>query len=89
MVAVEKKEFEFSNDELKNIYLQIKNSLDNSDIEIVAIEHLNYVERYSFKKGDEVARVDFIYNKNYQITKMNNLNGGSEVLFNEILDKIE
>lgn len=46
----------------KNLFDDLISSFINYDISIVDLEHLQYKERYTFKRNQEVAVVDFEYN---------------------------
>lgn len=46
----------------KNLFDDLISSFINYDISIVDLEHFQYKERYTFKRNQEVAVVDFEYN---------------------------
>ena len=81
-IDIKKEEFKFIDSALEEIYKTIKEKL--KDIEITNIDHLPYKERYSFKKGDKIAKIDITYNKKYQLTNFNHLSGSDEDLVIEI-----
>jgi len=60
--------FEFPEAHLEEYYRAFKERLELIGIEIVGIGHMQYMERYTFKRGAEIAIVDFHYNKKGQIT---------------------
>lgn len=59
-------EFIFNENFLEDFYLSLKDKLGDKNITIANIEHLNYMERYSFSRNSEIAIIDFYYNGNGQ-----------------------
>jgi len=55
-------DFAFDDKFLEEFYLTIKDKLSERKIRIANIEHLNYMERYSFSRGGEIGIIDFYYN---------------------------
>jgi hypothetical protein len=77
--------FTFNERFLEDFYLSLKNKLKNRII-IANIEHLNYMERYSFSRDNEIAIIDFIYNGNGQFTRtVPNNRSNSRQLIQDIL----
>jgi tRNA A37 threonylcarbamoyladenosine biosynthesis protein TsaE len=64
----DKIEFDFEIDEkfpfTQNLYDDLANLFNGTNIFIDDVEHQRYKERYSFKRSDELAVVDFEYNGN-------------------------
>ena len=54
--------FTFTERFLEDFYLALANTLNNQKIIIANIEHLNYMERYTFTRDNEIAIIDFYYN---------------------------
>lgn len=66
-VATESKEYlEFSQDFLEDFYININEKVTNLDILVINIEHNSWMERYTFSREEEVAVIDFYYNKKGQ-----------------------
>jgi hypothetical protein len=61
IVPLEQKEFAFEKVFLQIIFESIKPLVKNKMIYIEDIEHLQYRERYHFKRGKSLAIIDFIY----------------------------
>lgn len=54
--------FTFIEKFLEDFYLSLKDKLIENKINIANIEHLNYMERYTFGRNEEIAIIDFYYN---------------------------
>ena len=61
-------QFIFAEDFLKEYYNAILHAITDNGIEIIHIEHFNYLERYTFKQNNEIAIIDFYYNGKKQFT---------------------
>jgi hypothetical protein len=89
IITVEKHtDFIFDEKFLEDFYLTLKEKLNN-DIIIANIEHLNYMERYSFSRNEEIAIIDFTYNGRSQFTRTTpNNRSNSRQLIQDILGSI-
>lgn len=58
---LEQKEFAFDKEFLQIIFESIRPLVNRKKIFVDEIEHLNYRERYHFKRGKSLATIDFIY----------------------------
>ena len=56
----------------------------NQNIQIIDIEHLPYMERYTFKQNDKAAIIDFNFNAKGQFTRTQMQKGSDINLFNFI-----
>ena len=54
--------------ELKILWQEIAEALENKQIEIEDIQHRQYMENYFFSRGEEKAMIQFWYNKNFVFT---------------------
>jgi DNA polymerase III delta prime subunit len=61
IAQIEQKEFAFEKEFLQIIFESIKPLVNNKMIYVDDIEHLQYRERYHFKRGRSLAIIDFIY----------------------------
>lgn len=80
-----KSQFMFAENFLEEYYNAILNVISNHDIEIIQIEHFNYLERYTFKQNNEVSIIDFYYNGIKQFTRSQPQNNSSIELSKLIL----
>lgn len=80
-----KNQFIFAENFLEEYYNAILNVISNHDIEIIQIEHFNYLERYTFKQNNEVSIIDFYYNGKKQFTRSQPQNNSSIELSKLIL----
>jgi len=85
-------EIEFPDEKpfLQELYDDIANSLNNTNIEITKIEHLNYCEKYHFKKNSDLAIINYYYNDKGIFTKThpeNNTNTSMELIEEIIGDR--
>ena len=55
---------------LLSILSAVRREIENNDISIIDIEHQQYQEVYSFRKGEEFARINLIYNSKNKITSI-------------------
>jgi tRNA A37 threonylcarbamoyladenosine biosynthesis protein TsaE len=78
-------QFIFADDFLEEYYNAILNKISENSIEIVLIEHFNYLERYTFKNNNEIAIIDFYYNGKKQFTRSQPQNSSSIELSKLIL----
>lgn len=63
ILTVEKHtDFTFKEIFLEDFYLSLKDKLSDKKITIANIEHLAYMERYTFSRDKEIAIIDFYYN---------------------------
>lgn len=81
---------EFPKQFLKDYYEELKRIFLPDGIDITGVQHLNYLERYRFKKGGSSAQIDVYYNGKNLITKKMLTPGraGEAALSNYILNKI-
>ncbi len=61
IAQMDQKEFAFEKEFLQIIFESIKPLVSNQMIYVEDIEHLQYRERYHFKRGKSLAVIDFIY----------------------------
>ena len=81
--------FNFSESFLEDFYIKIKEKLNNLGIEISNIEHKQWMERYIFRRNNEIAVIDFTYNRRGQITSTNpNSKSSSQSLIQEVLGSL-
>lgn len=78
-------QFIFAEDFLEEYYNAILNAANQHNINIIQIEHFNYLERYTFKQNNEVSIVDFYYNGKKQFTRSQPQNNSSIELSKLIL----
>jgi hypothetical protein len=78
-------QFIFAEDFLEEYYNAILNVANQHNINIIQIEHFNYLERYTFKQNNEVSIVDFYYNGKKQFTRSQPQNNSSIELSKLIL----
>jgi hypothetical protein len=86
-----KHEFEEELPFANNLFDDLKLLLEETDISIVEITHLQYKERYKFKRNNETAVIDFEYNKNGffgRILPLNNMIN-SPLLLSQIQTKLK
>jgi ATP-dependent exoDNAse (exonuclease V) alpha subunit len=83
----EKNEFSFPEKFLEEFYNELLKRLPEN-IKIANIKHQNWKERYTFKRDDEIAVIDFFYNGKKQFTKKNKVKANSEILLNDIENSI-
>jgi len=82
-------EFIFNEKFLEEFYLSLKDKLGDKHITIANIEHLNYMERYSFSRGGEIAIIDFYYNGRGQFKSPTpNNKSNSKQLIQDVLGAI-
>ena len=84
-ITENKNQFIFAENFLEEYYNAILNVISNHDIEIIQIEHFNYLERYTFKQNNEVSIIDFYYNGKKQFTRSQPQNNSSIELSKLIL----
>lgn len=84
-ITKNKNQFIFTEIFLEEYYNAILNVISNHDIEIIQIEHFNYLERYTFKQNNEVSIIDFYYNGKKQFTRSQPQNNSSIELSKLIL----
>jgi len=79
----------FSEQFLEDFYLVLKNKLSNIKINISNIEHLNYMERYTFSRKNEIAIIDFYYNRKGQFKSPTpNNKSNSQLLIKDIIGNL-
>ena len=79
-IFAKQKEFNFKEEFLEEFY----KSFEFDDIKIINIEHLNYKERYTFQRGDEIAIIDYFYNGKKQFTKTQLIQSNSNQLLKDL-----
>lgn len=57
---------EFRQDFLEDFYININDKISDLDILVMNIEHNSWMERYTFSRQEEIAVIDFYYNKKGQ-----------------------
>ena len=62
-------EFTFTEEFLKEFYNVLQERISTREILIIDIRHMSYCERYTFKKEENVAVIDFWYNGNKQFIR--------------------
>ncbi len=62
-------EFTFTEEFLKEFYNVLQERISTREILIIDIRHMSYCERYTFKKEENVAVIDFWYNGNKQFRR--------------------
>ena len=77
-------EFDFPEEFLKDYYDLLLKICSNQNIQIIDIEHLPYMERYTFKQNDKVAIIDFTYNSKGSFTRTQYQRGTDINLYNFI-----
>ncbi len=79
----------FSEDFLEEFYNSLKEVLIIKSIIISNVEHNNWMERYTFTRENEIAVIDFYYNKKGQLKSPtpNNLSNSTH-LVNDILESL-
>ena len=89
LIVEQLNDFTFSEQFLEDFYFTLKDKLDNKKITIANIEHLSYMERYTFSRNNEIAIIDFYYNGRGQFksSKSNN-KSNSKQLIQDILGAI-
>lgn len=75
--------FNFSEPFLEEFYSHIKEKVENIGVQISNIEHLSWMERYTFVRNKEIEIIDFYYNKKGQPTPSKLVN--NSLLTNDIL----
>ena len=81
--------FVFNEDFLEEFHLTLKDVLNASSISIANIEHNNWMERYTFTRENEIAVIDFYYNKKGQFKSPNpNSRSNSNHLVKDVLDNL-
>lgn len=83
-------EFTFVESFLEEFFNIIKEKITARDISITDIHHLPYRERYTFRKNEQIASIDFVYNgkKQFQTAPQPQKNSNIE-LVNEIYDVLK
>jgi len=79
----EKEIFSFSEKFLEEFYNEWLKKLP-TNITIANIESQDWKERYTFKRDDEIAIIDFFYNGKKHFTKIQKVKGNSGSLVNDI-----
>ncbi len=71
-------EFQFndSRPHLLQLYNLVKKSINGTRIEVLDVRHLQYQDRYAFRKGTEQAFVNFIYNGNHRVSAIHGASVG-------------
>lgn len=87
-VILIKNEIIFNDKNLEEIFKEIKRKLNDSNIEIVDVQHFPYRERYLFTNEKETATIDLIYNSKYVLKSFSLVDGSSE-LYELILEKLQ
>lgn len=82
-------QFIFAEDFLEEYYNTILKAMTTNDIEIINIEHFNYLERYTFKYNNEISIIDFYYNGKKQFTRSQPQNNSSIELSKLILSLLK
>ena len=78
--------FEFSTDFLEEFYHSLKDTLLPCSIAVANIEHNSWMERYTFTRENEIAVIDFYYNKKGQFKSPTpNNRSNSDRLIKDIL----
>ncbi len=86
VVQHSEKSFSFDEKFQKEFYSQLDAQVKKIEVSIENIEHMAWMERYTFVRGDEVAVIDFYYNKNGQFKSPTpNNKSNSKVLIQDIL----
>jgi tRNA A37 threonylcarbamoyladenosine biosynthesis protein TsaE len=81
--------FTFNEQFLEDFYLVLKDKLSNIKINISNIEHLNYMERYTFSRKNEIAIIDFYYNEKGQFKSPTpNNKSNSQLLIKDIIGNL-
>ena len=90
VVGKKENNFEFPEKFLESYFGEMKKRVETIGSKIEDIDHKNWMERYTFSRGNEIAIVDFYYNQKGQITKyiLNN-KSNSATLLNEILGVLQ
>ncbi len=89
LITKEENDFNFSEPFLEDFYIQIKERFNNLGIEISNIEHKQWMERYTFNRGNEIAVIDFYYNKKGQFKSPTpNNRSNSQILIKNILGSL-
>ncbi|MEG8702945.1 hypothetical protein U4R62_06515, partial [Klebsiella pneumoniae] len=63
-------QFHFSEPFLEEFYLNVMDQINSVGADISKIESRSFCERYAFVKGNELAVIEFWYNKSSQFTKV-------------------
>jgi hypothetical protein len=63
-------QFHFSEPFLEEFYLNVLGQINSVGADISKIESRSFCERYAFVKGNELAVIEFWYNKSSQFTKV-------------------
>jgi len=90
--VVNKKEegYAFPEKFLEIYYDAVKNIIEKIGAKVGDVEHKNWMERYTFVRGDEVAIIDFYYNQKGQFRAPTpNNKSNSAVLVNDILGVLQ
>lgn len=72
--------------ELEDIYTEMKTKLTPSGIKISRVDHFNFMERYYFKKEDQIAIMNIYYNKDFLVTSFNPAQGELTLLHKEVME---
>jgi len=81
--------FSFSESFLEDFYIQLNKKFDKLGIKISNIEHKQWMERYIFKRDNEIAVIDFFYNKKGQFKSPTpNNKSNSQLLIRDILGSL-
>ena len=82
-------EFIFDETFLEDFYLALKERLAIKQITILSIEHMNYRERYTFGRGEEIAIIDFIYDGKGKFNNtIPNKRSNSKQLIQDIIESL-
>ena len=80
-------EFSFTEIFLEEFFNMLKEKVETKNISIIDIKHMNYCERYTFKKEEKIAVIDFWYNGKKQFRKAPQHQSNSNIeLINEIYE---
>ena len=86
IVEKEENTFIFSESFMENFYIELKHKVHNIDVEIKNVEHLAWMERYTFVRDSEIAIIDFYYNGKGQFKSPTpNNKSNSTILIQDII----
>lgn len=83
-------QFSFDEDYLEDFYNSISILLKEINVEVSLVEHNAWMERYTFSREQEIAIIDFYYNKKGQFKSPTpNKKSNSKQLIADIMDKLK
>jgi hypothetical protein len=86
-VNVDERDDEFTEPFLEDFHKLLVTLLEPIDVQVIDIDSREYVQRYTFRCGDDTASFEFFYDSKKQFTKYTPFKLGSDSI--ELANKID